>query len=215
MFVYVCVYIYTHTHKHTKQTLVYLAGKRAVRGVGKVSYDVNIRDNPDAFVSFPGHEAPVLGLCTVGDTHLASCDMHGFIAVWDTHTWKRQATLEDHEGPVYALAEHAGVGLLFSAGDDWNIGVWNLHDWTLVRRWEGHTGAVRSLITIGDVLLSGSADCSIRAWSVLTGVCVRDIRGCTGWVMSMCVTDNCERLVAGCSDGSVYVRDTATWSILR
>ncbi len=189
-------------------------GRRAVRGIGMVSYDLDIKANPEAFISFPGHDSPVLALCSVGDDRLASADLHGAVMVWDTKQWKRLAKLDDHKGMLFAVAEHPGAGLLFSAGEDWNIGVWDMTDWSLVRRWEGHTGPIRCLLTVGDILLSGSADCTIRAWSVLTGVCAREIKGCTGWVMGMCVRDDCERLAASCSDGSVYVMGTATWDIL-
>jgi WD40 repeat protein len=35
------------------------AGWRAVRGVGAMSFEVDVRRNPNAFVSWPGHSAPV------------------------------------------------------------------------------------------------------------------------------------------------------------
>jgi hypothetical protein len=193
------------------------AGKRVVRGIGEMSFSSREDLNPNAFVSHPGHDSAVLAMCVGGGgSWLASGEMHGEIVVWDTDSWHRIKTMEgEHVNSVRAMVHHQGTGTLFTAGDDWAIVAWNSSEWKVSRRLDGHTAPVWCMLCVGDALLSGSADCTIRAWDALTGACTAVVAGHSGWILGMAVSSDCSSLSAACSDGSVYMRDTGTWELIR
>lgn len=193
------------------------AGKRVVRGIGEMSWSSREDLNPNAFVSHPGHDSAVLAMCVGGGgSWLASGEMHGEIVVWDTNSWHRIKTMEgEHVDSVRAMVYHQGTGTLFSAGDDWVIVAWNSTEWKVSRRLDGHTAPVWCMLCVGDAVLSGSADCTIRAWDAISGACTAVVAGHSGWILGMAVSSDCSSLSAACSDGSVYVRDTGTWELIK
>ncbi|EKX32188.1 hypothetical protein GUITHDRAFT_121647 [Guillardia theta CCMP2712] len=148
---------------------------------------------------------------------LVSGDFHGKIMVWDTRVKPPElvAELDDHAGPVRVLEAQEEKNLLFSAGEDWAINVWRTDTFKLVRRLMGHGAPVRCLRRVGELLLSGSMDCSLRGWNLLAGGQPVDLAlNHTGWVMNMHVDEARERIITGCSDGGVYVWDLSSHALL-
>lgn len=149
-----------------------------------------------------------------GFLYTASAD--GKVKVWRKEpNVKRHslvATLEGHRSAVNALALSGDGELLFSGGSDGAISVWGKG------KGEQHISVLRSTLQschrlpilclctttkAGDLLLSGSADKSVRAWRISTGdcreylSCVAVLKGHCGPVKSISVAANDQLVVNG------------------
>lgn len=106
----------------------------------------------------------------IGVVYTASAD--GLIRVWERvdkdSKHKLIATLEKHKAPVNALALKHDGSFLFSGGCDRSIVVWrresSVHRMVFVEALWGHTGAILCLINADDLIVSGSADQTVRVW---------------------------------------------------
>ncbi|KAH7515782.1 hypothetical protein FEM48_Zijuj10G0063000 [Ziziphus jujuba var. spinosa] len=79
------------------------------------------------------------------------------------------STLEKHKSAVNALALSSDGSALYSGACDRSILVWekdgeNDSMMVVVGALRGHTKAILCLAVVEDLLLSGSADCSVRIW---------------------------------------------------
>jgi hypothetical protein len=77
----------------------------------------------------------------------------------------------------------------------------------------GHEDAVSALVNLGDWLISGSWDSTIKIWATDTWHCVRTLSDHAGSVRGLCV---CNGKVVSCSDdGSIMVWSPGTWTCCR
>ena len=95
------------------------------------------------------------------------------------------------------------VGML-----DGSIRVWSRYTLQAKTTLIGHTQSVWALISLGEMLISGSVDCDIRVWNMAwvasaAGPCMRVLKGHTGRVSCLAVS-GC-RLVSGSWDGTARV----------
>ncbi|CAG8576473.1 12498_t:CDS:2 [Acaulospora morrowiae] len=77
-----------------------------------------------------------------------------------------------------------------------------------VRTLGGHTHSVRALAGVGNTLISGSYDCTVRVWNIMTGECVWRLLGHTQKVYSVVLDAKRKRCMSGSMDGTVKV-----WSL--
>ncbi|KAG9290880.1 hypothetical protein G9A89_011030 [Geosiphon pyriformis] len=77
-----------------------------------------------------------------------------------------------------------------------------------VRTLQGHTHSVRALAGVGNTLVSGSYDCSVRVWNIMTGECLWRLHGHTQKVYSVVLDAKRKRCMSGSMDGTVKV-----WSL--
>ncbi|KAI9065422.1 WD40 repeat-like protein [Trametes sanguinea] len=75
---------------------------------------------------------------------------------------------------------------------------------------EGHDHAVRALAARGRTLVSGSYDCTVRIWDIITGECKWVLVGHTQKVYSVVLDINRNLACSGSMDGTVRVWDTST-----
>ncbi|CAG8689245.1 9438_t:CDS:2, partial [Racocetra persica] len=77
-----------------------------------------------------------------------------------------------------------------------------------VRTLQGHSHSVRALAGVGNTLVSGSYDCSVRVWNIMTGECLWRLIGHTQKVYSVVLDAKRKRCMSGSMDGTVKV-----WSL--
>ncbi|CAG8542917.1 8540_t:CDS:2 [Ambispora gerdemannii] len=77
-----------------------------------------------------------------------------------------------------------------------------------VRALQGHTHSVRALAGVGNTLISGSYDCTVRVWNIMTGECYWRLHGHTQKVYSVVLDAKRKRCMSGSMDGTVKV-----WSL--
>lgn len=109
-------------------------------------------------------------VATDGTVYTGSADRR--IRVWARQTGEERhslvATLEKHRSAVNALALTGDGSVLFSGACDRSILVWEREDsanhMVVTGALRGHAKAILCLINISDLLLSGSADRTVRIW---------------------------------------------------
>ncbi|KAG6828103.1 hypothetical protein H0H92_009188 [Tricholoma furcatifolium] len=80
---------------------------------------------------------------------------------------------------------------------------------------EGHDHAVRALAARGRTLVSGSYDCSVRIWDIVTGQCKHVLTGHTQKVYSVVLDPIRNQACSGSMDGSVRVWNLHTGQLLH
>ncbi|KAG6873781.1 hypothetical protein C0995_011006 [Termitomyces sp. Mi166 len=80
---------------------------------------------------------------------------------------------------------------------------------------EGHDHAVRALAARGRTLVSGSYDCSVRIWDIITGQCKWVLTGHTQKVYSVVLDPIRNQACSGSMDGSVRVWNLHTGQLLH
>jgi len=74
-----------------------------------------------------------------------------------------------------------------------------------IRTLSGHSHSVRALAGVGNTLVSGSYDCSVRVWNIMSGDCVWRLHGHTQKVYSVVLDAKRKRCMSGSMDGTVKV----------
>jgi WD40 repeat protein len=95
-------------------------------------------------------------------------------------------------------------GNLFTCSLDRHIVKWSLEQ-KCIKVYCGHTKAVTSLFIDEDVLYSTSNDCTVRAWNIESGECIRVYEGSENWLT--CVSANSQYLCTAGYGHNVYVYD--------
>ncbi|KAF4603433.1 SCF ubiquitin ligase complex subunit cdc4 [Pleurotus pulmonarius] len=70
---------------------------------------------------------------------------------------------------------------------------------------QGHTLAVRALAARGRTLVSGSYDCTVRIWDIITGTCKWVLEGHTQKVYSVVLDPSRNQACSGSMDGTVRI----------
>lgn len=79
----------------------------------------------------------------------------------------------------------------------------------------GHSHAVRALAAAGRTVVSGSYDCTVRVWDLVTGECRHEMRGHTQKVYSVVIDRLRDRCASGSMDSTVRLWDLTTGTTLR
>ena len=82
---------------------------------------------------------------------------------------------------------------------------------------EGHDSLVRSAAfnKEGSLIISASADKTIRVWDAQTGECLRVINGHDSWVRSAAFNEEGSLIVSASLDKTIKVWDAQTGECLR
>ncbi|XP_072017826.1 uncharacterized protein [Amphiura filiformis] len=120
-----------------------------------------------------GHKKGVWCLRFFTQHLLISGSFDGRIKIWNLRKFTCARTMFGHEGPVWAIAQKKN--LLASASQDKTLKLWDLKTCGLVHNLVGHNQAVFCVDMDDDatMVISGSADRSVRIWSVETGTYTR------------------------------------------
>ncbi|KAJ2681389.1 SCF ubiquitin ligase complex subunit cdc4, partial [Coemansia spiralis] len=85
----------------------------------------------------------------------------------------------------------------------------------LVRPLAGHTDSVRAVAGHGNIVVSGSYDCTIRVWNAETGECVHRLEGHTSKVYTIVLDPDHHAIFSGSMDGMIRVWNWDTGVCLR
>lgn len=127
------------------------------------------------------------------------------IAIWDISKNTVIKTLKGHEKMVTAVS-FMKDGSLVSASQDSTIKIWN-DDNKCVNTLEGHTKSITAMCVIDDLIISGSADGSVRFWK--DGQCT-DVQKINARFYPLCVeacklNDDKYAVAVGGSSNHVYI----------
>ncbi|KAF4538866.1 F-box and wd domain protein [Lasiodiplodia theobromae] len=113
-----------------------------------------------------GHTADIYSIA-VSANHLISCSRDRTIRIWHLSDQRlAHPPLREHASSVLCCRIHEESDLFVTSEVDGFVELWRLSTAQLVRRWKAHADSVLSLALGGEVLVTGSRDKSIKAWSV-------------------------------------------------
>ncbi|KAI3432393.1 hypothetical protein D9Q98_003949 [Chlorella vulgaris] len=176
-------------------------------------------DSPEpALGCLQGHSDYVTALAACADgSVLASGGLRGEVLLWDLATLRgimagstqdqgySASTAEVPRASVYAVAINA-AGTLIAAGSTQGVSVVDVRSGRSVMQLKGHTDNVRSLQleAEGRLLLSGSADHTMRLWDLGQQRCVQTLAVHTDSVWALAATPSFAAVFSGGRDGCIY-----------
>jgi WD40 repeat protein/serine/threonine protein kinase len=131
------------------------------------------------------------------------------IALHDTRTWQRRATLVGHAGDIYELAFSPDDQRLASSSRDGSVRIWDASgrlERTLLAPTSGLVLSPR-FDRDGKRLFTAHEDGRIRVWDVRTGARLATLAGHESTVGSLAVVAAGDLLVSGGWDGAVMLWD--------
>jgi WD40 repeat protein len=126
-------------------------------------------------------------------------------------------TLEDHSGPINAVAFSHDGKQLASCSDDGTVGLWDTATGVLHGTLEGHSGWVRAVAFShdGKQLASCSDDGTVRLWDPATGALCVTLEGHLGWVNAVAFSHDGKQLASCSDDQTVRLWDPARRRLLQ
>ncbi|MBP5974414.1 NACHT domain-containing protein [Brasilonema sp. CT11] len=162
---------------------------------------------------------------------LASASRDQSIRLWQVRTGRCLKTLQGYTGRVWAVA-FSSDGEFLASGCDQTVRIWNvgetpsplraatptesLCERKCLKTLNGHTCEVSTLAFIENgQIASGSYDRTIRIWDVITGQCLRILRGHTGFIFSLTCSPDGKTLASGSADNTIKLWDIQTGQCLK
>jgi WD40 repeat protein len=175
----------------------------------------NTADGKQLF-NLAGHAGPVLGVAFSANGQLASCGGDKTVRIWNATNGQAIGTLGAHATAVNAVVLAPGANAAFSAGDDGLIKIWNLPP-KAPRNLPAHNGAVTSLALApdGQMIVTGSADKTVRLVNFDNGQAVRQWPAKTAAINTVAVNANKTTVAAGDAEGRVFVWNVADSKLLK
>lgn len=173
----------------------------------------------------PGHGTPDM------ETHPYEVEPNE-VVVWDLATDRAVIRLKPFAPVVHSLRFSPDGRWLAMAGQDWRAiekpqqhptlekddvaRIVETATWKRVQTMRGHRDLITALAFAddGDVLITGSADRSIRSWDIVTGKEIAVFAGHNNSITSLARSPETQRLATSDADGEVRIWDT-TRSNLR
>ncbi|XP_050730616.1 WD repeat-containing protein 86-like [Eriocheir sinensis] len=163
---------------------------------------------------------------TVMDTFILTGSADSTLRKWDTISCDCLFTYRGHESRISRLL--CTGEYVLSASHDHTAKAWRVKDEdleglsdekALIRTFEGHTAGVYSLVVdpgeerekemgYGDLVITGSLDCTARSYDFISGTFLKEFVGHTGCVVSMVTDPGARLLYTGSADKTIR-----TWDI--
>jgi WD40 repeat protein len=147
---------------------------------------------------------------------LASGSQDRTVKVWDVASGQRLFTLSDALDGITTITYHPSGKHIAAAGYDKTIRVWDLSDksGSLANSMIADEDSILQLAYSrdGKILVSASADRTLRFRDAVTLNPVKDLDNQPDWVEALSVSPDGKWLAAGCYNGTVSVYDMATYN---
>ena len=200
---------------------------------GHYIYDISqSRDENSLFVACADGKARIIDLFTGkevilrGHTNDITCIIQGedtdvltgswdkTIRRWNSLTGECLMIYQGHTETVSFIVYDEATKRIFSASYDETIVVWNDETGGKIGMMEGHRDSVKSLTRVNSTTIaSGSADGTIKLWSMTTLTCIKTISN-DNPVRSLVATPDGQYLVSGSREKELKVWSVATGQCL-
>jgi WD40 repeat protein/mono/diheme cytochrome c family protein len=165
------------------------------------------------------HADWVLGLAFSPDgKHLLSGSRDKTAKVWDLAARESLLTFPDHQNTVYAVAVSKDGKRGYSVGEDAQLRTWNASaDGKQLRASGGHGRAVFKLAVHPKLplLVTCSADQTVRVWNADNGAAVRTLGGNTDYVFAVAVSPDGNLAASGAFNGEIKVWKVADGALVK
>jgi hypothetical protein len=169
--------------------------------------------------SIENHADWVFGVAFSPDgKRLLTCSRDKTAKVWDLTTKESVLTFPDHQNPVYAVAVQADGKVGFSAGEDNQLRAWNAAaEGKQVRASGGHGKVIYKLVPVPKqpLLVTCSADQTVRVWNGSNGAAVRTLSGHTDYVYALAVSPDGTLIASGAFNGEVRIWKLADGALVK
>ncbi len=142
----------------------------------------------------------------------------GVVSAWDLSTSRKRGTFQRNEAAIWAIAPTGDGARFATAAHDWKIALWDgTSATTPLHMFEGHNNAVQALAfaPAGSLLASGSADKTVRLWSLNTLEMLRSYRGASDFITAVAISADGKNVAAASLDGSIRVWSTSSSRLKR
>jgi WD40 repeat protein len=165
------------------------------------------------------HADWVFGVAFTPDgKHLLTGSRDKTAKVWDLAAKESVITFPDHQNGVYAVAASKDGKFGYSGGEDAQLRTWNAAgEGKQVRASGGHGRAVLKLVPHPKqpLLVTCSADNTVRIWNADNGAAVRALSGHTDQVFAVAVSPDGSLIASGSFNGEVKIWKTADGSVVK
>lgn len=141
---------------------------------------------------------------------LSTGDRSGGLVLWEAESGQEFQVLQGHQGAITDVSWRKDAEVLASASEDGTIRLWNPNDGKQIKQWKAHDGGVLSLEYAHDGrIVSSGRDRRVRVWDG-SGKQERAVEGFNEIVLSVAVSEDGKRAIAGDWGGHVAVIDATT-----
>lgn len=169
--------------------------------------------------SIENHADWVMGVAFAADNkHLLTCSRDKTAKVWDLAAKESVLTFPDHQSPVFGVAVKADSKVGFSVGSDKQVRMWNaVGEGKQIKVIGNHSDDVLKLIQHpkDPILVTGSADKTVKVWNADTGATVKTLSGLTDHVFALAISPDGKQVAAGAYDGEVRVWTVADGNVAK
>src|SRR5262249_18349612 len=155
---------------------------------------------------------------TADGKHLLTASRDKTAKVWDLTTKESVMTFPDHQAAVYGVAVKADSKVGYSAGDDKQLRAWNaVAEGKQVRAAGGNNATVLKLIAHAKqpLLITASADKTVRVWNADNGAAVKTLDGLTDQVFTVALSADGTLVAAGSYAGEVAIWTLADGKLVK
>jgi WD40 repeat protein len=150
--------------------------------------------------------------------HLLTCSRDKTAKVWDLSTKESVLTFPDHQNGVFGVAVKADSKIGYSVGQDNQLRTFNATgDGKQIRASAGHGKEVFKVMLHPKqpLLITCSADGTVRTWNADSGAAVKTLSGHTDWVYTVAISPDGNLLASGSWNGEVKVWKLADGSVVK
>jgi WD40 repeat protein len=150
--------------------------------------------------------------------HLLTASRDKTAKVWDLAAKESVLTFPDHQNGVYGVALRADGKAGISVGQDNQIRYWNsAGDGKQIRAVGGHTKEIFKVVAHPKlpVLVTCSADMTVRTWNPESGAAVKTLAGHTDWVYALALSSDGTLVASGSWNGEVKVWKVAEGTVAK
>ncbi|KAF8942773.1 SCF ubiquitin ligase complex subunit cdc4 [Haplosporangium gracile] len=161
-----------------------------------------------------GHTQAIRDVAAEGNL-VASASYDTTARIWNSHSGELIHTLVGHEDKLYTIVLDTFNRQCFTAGMDATIRVWSLDTGSSLHILTGHTSMVGLLRLNDNLLVSGSADRTVKVWDPITAKLIHTLGNRppeTGQPIQTIQHDD-KKLVTGAS-GAIQTWDIRTGELL-
>ncbi len=181
-----------------------------------------------------GHQNEVCAVAVHPDGHrLVGVSLDQTVKLWDIATGHCLRTWEGHTDWALPVAFSPDGRTLASGSNDKTVVLWDWRTEEQLRTLSGHSDFVYGVAFSavcppdrlcqrgaspgenGQILASGSTDCTARLWEVATGRCIQVLQGHGDWINAIAFHPSQRILATGSADRTVKLWDCATGQCLH
>ena len=142
----------------------------------------------------------------------------GTIALWELDRADKVASFKRNGAQIWSVAFAGEPTRVVASSHDWSVALWDARTTNApVHVFEGHDNAVQAVAfsSRGPYVASGSADRTIKLWSLASQSIVRTYRGHKDFVTALAFAGDGRVLASASLDGGIRVWSAASGRLIR